>query len=48
MHILHIAFSDAKKVGKTYKFYLTRLGKAVIATALIIKEMSIILQLAMA
>ncbi len=35
-----------KKIGKTYKYYLTRLGKAVIATGLIIKEMSIIPQLA--
>ena len=37
-----------KKTGKTYKYYLTRIGKAVIATGLIIKEMSIIPQLATA
>jgi len=37
-----------RKIGKTYKYYLTRLGKAVIATGLIIKEMSIIPQLAKA
>jgi hypothetical protein len=35
-----------KKVGKTYKYYLTSLGKAVIATGQYIKEMSIIPQLA--
>ena len=37
-----------KKVGKTYKYYLTRMGKAVIAVGLIVKEMSIIPQLATA
>ena len=37
-----------RKIGKTYKYYLTRIGKAVIATGLIIKEMSIIPQLATA
>lgn len=36
-----------KKIGKTYKYYLTRLGKAAIAAGLIVKEMSIIPQLAM-
>ena len=30
-----------RKIGKTYKYYLTRIGKAVIAAGLIIKEMSI-------
>jgi len=35
-----------KKIGKTYKYYLTRIGKAVIAAGLIVKEMSIIPQMA--
>jgi hypothetical protein len=37
-----------KKIGKTYKYYLTRLGKTVIAAGQIVKEMSIIPQLARA
>lgn len=36
-----------KKIGKTYKYYLTSLGKAVIAAGQLIKEMSIIPELAM-
>jgi hypothetical protein len=35
-----------KKVAKTYKYYLTRLGKAVITTGLAIKEMFVIPRLA--
>ena len=37
-----------KKVGGTYKYYLTKLGKQVIATGLYLKEMLIIPQLAKA
>ncbi len=35
-----------KKVGGTYKYYLTKLGKQVIATGLYLKEMLIVPQLA--
>jgi len=35
-----------KKVAKTYKYYLTRFGKAVIATGLAIKEMFVVPRLA--
>jgi hypothetical protein len=35
-----------KKVGKTYKYYLTRLGKAVIVTGLRIKQMMVVPELA--
>jgi len=35
-----------RKVGKTYKFYITKLGKAVITAGLTIRNMSIIPQLA--
>jgi len=35
-----------KKVPKTYKYYLTRLGKAVIVTGLMIREMFVIPELA--
>ncbi len=37
-----------KKIAKTYKYYLTSIGKAVIAAGLIVKEMSIIPVLAKA
>ncbi len=37
-----------KKVGGTYKYYLTKLGKQVIATGLFLKEMLIVPQLAKA
>ena len=36
-----------KKVGGTYKYYLTKLGKQVIATGLYLKEMLVVPQLAM-
>lgn len=35
-----------KKVGRTYKYYLTRLGKQVVTTALKLRELFIIPQLA--
>ena len=35
-----------KKVGKTYKYYLTKLGKAVIGTGLRIKQMMVVPELA--
>jgi hypothetical protein len=38
--------SIIKKIGRTYKYYLTSMGKAVIATGQMIKEMAIIQQLA--
>ena len=36
-----------KKVGHTYKYYLTRFGKAVITTGLKLRELVIIPQLAL-
>ncbi len=35
-----------RKVGRTYKYYLSQLGKAVITAALTIRNMSVIPQLA--
>jgi DNA-binding HxlR family transcriptional regulator len=37
-----------KKIGRTYKYYLTALGKQVLATGLKLKELIVIPQLAQA